>query len=58
MAEAMLNPSFLCLTFLPPQFPATCDESASPFVFICTNPQELLVKFPIKGRHKICKSHS
>ncbi|XP_056881571.1 activating signal cointegrator 1 [Takifugu flavidus] len=35
------------------QFPDTCDESGSPFVFICTNPQELLVKFPIKGRHKI-----
>ncbi|TWW67744.1 Activating signal cointegrator 1 [Takifugu flavidus] len=49
----MLNPSFLRLTFLPPQFPDTCDESGSPFVFICTNPQELLVKFPIKGRHKI-----
>ncbi|XP_069382342.1 activating signal cointegrator 1 isoform X2 [Paralichthys olivaceus] len=35
------------------QFPDTCEESASPFVFICTNPQELLVKFPMKGRHKI-----
>ncbi|XP_075874890.1 activating signal cointegrator 1 isoform X2 [Nelusetta ayraudi] len=35
------------------QFPETCEESASPFVFICTNPQELLVKFPMKGRHKI-----
>ncbi|XP_069758917.1 activating signal cointegrator 1 isoform X2 [Narcine bancroftii] len=30
-------------------------ESASPFVFVCTNPQELLVKFPMKGRHKIWK---
>uniref|UniRef100_A0A3Q1I3F0 Activating signal cointegrator 1 n=1 Tax=Acanthochromis polyacanthus TaxID=80966 RepID=A0A3Q1I3F0_9TELE len=38
------------------QFPDTCEESASPFVFICTNPQELLVKFPMKGKHKICKS--
>ncbi|XP_051919102.1 activating signal cointegrator 1 isoform X2 [Hippocampus zosterae] len=35
------------------QFPSTCEESASPFVFICTNPQELLVKFPMKGKHKI-----
>uniref|UniRef100_A0A7N6F7L3 ASCH domain-containing protein n=1 Tax=Anabas testudineus TaxID=64144 RepID=A0A7N6F7L3_ANATE len=40
------------------QFPDTCEESASPFVFICTNPQELLVKFPMKGKHKICKSSS
>ncbi|XP_067871445.1 activating signal cointegrator 1 isoform X2 [Heterodontus francisci] len=32
----------------------TDQECGSPFVFICTNPQELLVKFPIKGRHKIC----
>nr|XP_023652716.1 activating signal cointegrator 1-like [Paramormyrops kingsleyae] len=38
------------------QFPDTCEESASPFVFICTSPQELLVKFPMKGRHKICES--
>ena len=30
-------------------------ESASPYVFICTNPQELLVKFPMQGQHKICK---
>ncbi|XP_052797264.1 activating signal cointegrator 1-like isoform X1 [Mya arenaria] len=28
-------------------------ESASPFVFICDNPLQLLVKFPIKGKHKI-----
>lgn len=40
------------------QFPDTCEESASPFVFICTNPQELLVKFPMKGRHKIWKLES
>lgn len=40
------------------QFPETCEESASPFVFICTNPQELLVKFPMKGRHKIWKLES
>ncbi|MBN3307878.1 TRIP4 protein, partial [Amia calva] len=36
--------------------PKTCEESGSPFVFICSNPQELLVKFPMKGKHKICKS--
>ncbi|XP_071512017.1 activating signal cointegrator 1-like [Diadema antillarum] len=28
-------------------------ESASPFVFICENPQELLIKFQVKGKHKI-----
>ncbi|KAF7667908.1 hypothetical protein LDENG_00041600, partial [Lucifuga dentata] len=39
------------------QFPDTCEESTSPFVFICTNPQELVVKFPMKGKHKICKSY-
>ncbi|KAI3377421.1 hypothetical protein L3Q82_008611, partial [Scortum barcoo] len=39
--------------FIFKQFPNTCEESASPFVFICTNPQELLVKFPMKGKHKI-----
>ena len=35
------------------QFPK--GESDSSFVFICTNPQELLVKFPMSGKHKICK---
>ncbi|XP_068169497.1 activating signal cointegrator 1 [Antennarius striatus] len=40
------------------QFSDTCEESASPFVFICTNPQELLVKFPMKGKHKIWKLES
>ncbi|XP_041849448.1 activating signal cointegrator 1 [Melanotaenia boesemani] len=40
------------------QFPDTCEESASPFVFMCTNPQELLVKFPMKGKHKIWKLDS
>nr|XP_056721884.1 activating signal cointegrator 1 [Euleptes europaea] len=30
-------------------------ESASPFVFVCSNPQEMVVKFPIKGKHKIWK---
>ncbi|XP_029284646.1 activating signal cointegrator 1 [Cottoperca gobio] len=40
------------------QFPDTCEESASQFVFICTNPQELLVKFPMKGKHKIWKLES
>ena len=36
------------------QFPD--GESDSPFVFICTHPQELLVKFPMSGQHKICNS--
>ncbi|XP_061616734.1 activating signal cointegrator 1 [Phyllopteryx taeniolatus] len=40
------------------QFPNTCEESASPFVFICSYPQELLVKFPMKGKHKIWKLES
>ncbi|XP_017334264.1 activating signal cointegrator 1 [Ictalurus punctatus] len=40
------------------QYPHIGDESASPFVFICTNPQELLVKFPMKGKHKIWKLES
>ncbi|XP_032806636.1 activating signal cointegrator 1 isoform X1 [Petromyzon marinus] len=35
------------------QFPE--GESGSPFVFVCERPQELLVKVPIKGRHKIWK---
>ena len=30
-------------------------ESNSPYVFVCDNPHELLVKFPIKGKHKIYK---
>ena len=30
-------------------------ESESPFVFVCENPQQLTVKFPIKGQHKIWK---
>ena len=30
-------------------------ESGSPYVFVCSNPQELLVKFPMQGQHKICK---
>ncbi|XP_059926841.1 activating signal cointegrator 1 isoform X1 [Gadus macrocephalus] len=49
-----------CLTQdqLREQFPDTCEESASPFVFICTNPQELVVKFPMKGKHKIWKLES
>nr|XP_057945728.1 activating signal cointegrator 1 isoform X2 [Doryrhamphus excisus]XP_057945729.1 activating signal cointegrator 1 isoform X2 [Doryrhamphus excisus]XP_057945730.1 activating signal cointegrator 1 isoform X2 [Doryrhamphus excisus]XP_057945731.1 activating signal cointegrator 1 isoform X2 [Doryrhamphus excisus] len=40
------------------QFPSACEESASPFVFICSSPQELLVKFPMKGKHKIWKLES
>lgn len=30
-------------------------ESDSPFVFICSDPQELPIRFPVKGDHKICK---
>ncbi|XP_038077418.1 activating signal cointegrator 1-like [Patiria miniata] len=30
-------------------------DSSSPYVFICENPQELVVRFPIKGKHKIWK---
>ncbi|NXA53201.1 TRIP4 protein, partial [Nothocercus julius] len=37
------------------QYPELSQESGSPFVFICTNPQEMIVKFPIKGKPKICK---
>nr|KAF6488120.1 thyroid hormone receptor interactor 4 [Rousettus aegyptiacus] len=33
-------------------------ESDSPFVFICRNPQEMIVKFPIKGNPKIWKLDS
>ncbi|XP_055628565.1 activating signal cointegrator 1 [Toxorhynchites rutilus septentrionalis] len=28
-------------------------ESESPFVFVCTDPQELPIRFPVKGQHKI-----
>lgn len=31
------------------------DESESPYVFVCENPQQLTVKFPVKGQHKIWK---
>nr|XP_047937343.1 activating signal cointegrator 1 isoform X2 [Anser cygnoides] len=42
------------------QYPDLSQESGSPFVFICTNPQEMVVKFPIKGKPKISslRSHS
>ncbi|XP_046661439.1 activating signal cointegrator 1 isoform X1 [Homalodisca vitripennis] len=30
-------------------------ESQSPFVFICNSPQELPIRFPISGKHKIYK---
>ncbi len=33
-------------------------ESSSPFVFICKNPAELLVKYPMSGQHKIYKLDS
>ncbi|XP_064618936.1 activating signal cointegrator 1-like isoform X2 [Lineus longissimus] len=38
------------------QFPH--GESASPFVFICQDPHELVVKFPMKGKHKLYKLES
>ncbi|KAM9515323.1 activating signal cointegrator 1 [Guaruba guarouba] len=37
------------------QYPDLSQESGSPFVFICANPQEMVVKFPIKGKPKIWK---
>ncbi|XP_026565418.1 activating signal cointegrator 1 [Pseudonaja textilis] len=37
------------------QHPQLSQESASPFVFICSNPQEMVIKFPIKGKHKLWK---
>ena len=33
-------------------------ESASPYVFICSNPQELIIKFPMSGKHKMFKLDS
>jgi len=33
-------------------------ESESPFVFVCENPQELMIKIPVKGQHKIWKLDS
>ncbi|ROT83169.1 putative activating signal cointegrator 1-like [Penaeus vannamei] len=35
------------------QFPE--GESDSPYVFVCESPQEMILKFPIKGDHKIYK---
>lgn len=31
-------------------------ESDSTFVMICNEPQELPIRFPITGMHKICKN--
>ena len=28
-------------------------ESGAAYVFVCENPHELTVKFPVKGKHKI-----
>ncbi|KAA0185030.1 Activating signal cointegrator 1 [Fasciolopsis buskii] len=33
-------------------------SSTSPFVFICDDPREVLLKFPLSGRHKIYKLDS
>lgn len=30
-------------------------ESQSPFVFVCAQPEELMVRFPVKGKHKLWK---
>ena len=30
-------------------------ETSSDYVFICENPQELFIKLPVKGKHKIWK---
>jgi hypothetical protein len=30
-------------------------ESDSPFVFICEGAQELPIRFPVQGKHKICE---
>ncbi|XP_025055687.1 activating signal cointegrator 1 [Alligator sinensis] len=40
------------------QYPDLSEESGSPFVFICAHAQEMIVKFPIKGKHKIWKLDS
>jgi len=32
-----------------------CGESGSPYVFVCRNPRELVLKVPIKGQHKLWK---
>lgn len=31
-------------------------ESESPYVFICSDPNKLVVPIPVKGSHKICKN--
>jgi len=33
-------------------------ESSSPYVFVCSNPRELMMKFPMSGKHKIYKLDS
>lgn len=30
-------------------------ESDSPFVFVCSAPEELPIRFPVRGEHKICE---
>lgn len=30
-------------------------ESESPFVFVCSGAEELSVRFPVRGEHKICE---
>ena len=30
-------------------------ESSSPYVFVCRSHQEMLIKYPMSGQHKICE---
>jgi hypothetical protein len=41
----------LCQEEYQEQFPY--GESASPYVFVCENAKQLVIKFPVKGKHKI-----
>jgi hypothetical protein len=43
----------ICLTCLCFQCPQ--GESESDYVFVTEHPQELVVKFPVTGQHKICR---
>ena len=47
----------MCCARVVLQYPGNAGESGSDFVFIVDNPQELTIKFPIKGGHKICELH-
>lgn len=32
-------------------------ESDSPYVFVCSAPEELPIRFPVRGEHKICECY-